>query len=171
MQLSVSRCAVITEDSRKDRSAGSLERRRNASTSSRVSLPNGSTEKAEEARREKKRGMGGVLEGYSAALRRGSESRCLSLTHCNVSTFLSGSANLAASLSNFSLRREGKIVSPRLASPRHSSLRRAVENRLAADAAFFVIAVPAIVSPRSSRRKVCRPAFLSSRLLFGAHTG
>lgn len=48
--------------------------------------------------------MGGVLEGYSAALRRGSESRCLSLTHCNVSTFLSGSANLAASLSNFSWR-------------------------------------------------------------------
>lgn len=52
--------------------------------------------------------MGGVLEGYSAALRRGSESRCLSLTHCNVSTFLSGSANLAASLSNFSWQQPRK---------------------------------------------------------------
>lgn len=41
-------------------------------------------------------------------MRRGSESRRLSLTHCNVSTFLSGSANLAASLSNFSWQRPGK---------------------------------------------------------------
>ena len=33
---------------------------------------------------------------------------CLSLTHCNVSTFLSGSANLAASLSNFSWQQPRK---------------------------------------------------------------
>lgn len=45
------------------------------------------------------------------------------MTHCNVSTFLSGSANLAASLSNFSRRWRGKIDSPWKIEPSHRMLR------------------------------------------------
>ena len=125
---------------------------------------------------------------YVSASRRGSESRCLSLTHCNVSTFLSGSANLAASLSNFSWQqqpRENRLVENRL-EPRWITVAKSLATFLAcgfASSSSSSLLLPARFSQRRYRplhardrsgiaaqiREQRADRFLS-RLLFGAHT-
>lgn len=104
--------------------------------------------------------------GRGAALRRGSESRRLSLTHCNVSTFLSGSANLAASLSNFSWQGPGK--NRRGKSTHSATVDSALLNTLSSRTTVsnflhhqsFVLYIVA----RGDRKytiKVCRPLFVA----------
>lgn len=121
---------------------------------------------------------------------------CLSLTHCNVSTFLSGSANLAASLSNFSWQqprknrrgkstRAGALDDCRESAALVRAFFASPHSRSSSSFFFFFrfssVRFPTItsdhlsVSSRKTRgitaraRKKCVDRFLS-RLPFGAHT-